>query len=490
MMAPRFRVCERIGHIRRFGRRLAAERRGAVAVFIALAIIPLIGFIGIGTDTARAYMVKSRLSSALDAAGLAGGKSFYSDTRDADMAMFFNANFPAGYMQATVSGPTFEVDEANEKIQLSASAVVPMTFMRLFGFNDVTVSAASEITRQQIMLDLVLSIDMSGSMGSSTGTTTRIAAARTAATTLVNILFGNDATKDLLQIGLVPWNSKVNVTLNDVTYDSAATTSQAVTAFINPVTGASQSTVYFANNSPVPLLSPPPADWKGGVFARFIDDDDDTTDADILETPTTTSGADWPAWEPIGPEGEPVDGWARCTMSVSYSECTPTLDHGITPLQNAKKPILDAIDALQSPTGNTDIPQGLGWAWRVLTPDSPFTEADPDPEYRRQQAIVLLTDGENYGGSGDGYKGVFGIGSTARPDMDDRLKKLAANVKAAGVIIYVIQFANDGTTLQDLLKGVASGPDAPYYHYAPDADTLQDVFHEIANHLSELRLSK
>ncbi len=51
----------------RRGRRFRLDRRGAVAVFLALAIIPMIGFVGIATDTARAYLVKSRLSSALDA---------------------------------------------------------------------------------------------------------------------------------------------------------------------------------------------------------------------------------------------------------------------------------------------------------------------------------------------------------------------------------------------------------------------------------------
>ncbi|NJN05548.1 MAG: hypothetical protein HC814_02930 [Rhodobacteraceae bacterium] len=45
-------------------------------------------------------------------------------------------------------------------------------------------------------------------------------------------------------------------------------------------------------------------------------------------------------------------------------------------------------------------------------------------------------------------------------------------------------------SLQALLKGVASGPKAPYYHYAPTPDALKKVFREIANHLSSLRLSK
>jgi len=226
------------------------------------------------------------------------------------------------------------------------------------------------------------------------------------------------------------------------------------------------------------------------VYNRFLDDGIATDDADILYGPVNLPGADWVAWQPIGPEGEPVPGSARCALAIGFSECTPTLSHGITPLQNQKQVIADAVNALTSPRGVTNIPGGLGWAWRVVKPAVPFTEAIPDPEYDREQAIVLLTDGENYGGSGDGYKGTFGLGGTARPDMNDRLLQLAANIKADGVIIYVIQFANAGSALQTLLQTVASGPASPFYYFAPDAATLQQVFREIANHLSELRLSK
>jgi hypothetical protein len=52
------------------------------------------------------------------------------------------------------------------------------------------------------------------------------------------------------------------------------------------------------------------------------------------------------------------------------------------------------------------------------------------------------------------------------------------------------RFANSGGALQQLLKVIASGPDSPYYYYAPNGDTLQQVFREITNHLSELRWAK
>jgi Flp pilus assembly protein TadG len=463
---------------------------GAAIVLVAIAIVPLIGFVGVGTDAARGYLVKSRLSSALDAAGLAGGRSFFLPTRDADINMFFNANFPAGYLAASINGPNISVDEEAEVIYLNASATFQTTFMRVLGFNEITVYSETEVTRELKALDVVLAIDMSASMTySAPGGGTRIQAARDAASELIEILFGNNGSNDLLNIGLVPWGGKVKVTLNGTTYNSGANYSQPVSAFTNPVTGAAQSTVYFAGNSPVPMLSNPPANWKGCVYNRYLYDADDDNDADVYMPPFSVGGADWMAWEPVGPEGEPASP-GNCSMAPGFYECTPCPDYGVTPLQNEKQVILDAVEDLVNPNGNTNIPAGLGWAWRVVKPEAPFTEADPNPPYKRDQAIVLLTDGENFAGYGDGYKAVFGYGGAGQDEMDDRLLELAANIKADGVIVYVIQFAFNGTALQALLKNVASGPNSPYYHFAPDAATLSQVFREVANHLSELRLSK
>ncbi len=357
--------------------------------------------------------------------------------------------------------------------------------------------------RQMKALDVVLAIDMAESMntGFAGGGGTRIIqAARGGAIGFINILFGSNSSKAGLNIGLVPWNGKVNVTINGTVFDPSLTTTQAVPAFVNPEDPSPnpasppppnpQSQVFFANNSPVPLIEAPPAGWKGAVYNRFLDNGDPDDDADILYGPVNLLGAEWVAWQPIGPEGEPVAGGAKCAISAG-PECTPALRHGITPLQHKKKVIVDAVNALQYPAGVTNIPAGLGWAWRVLKPAAPFTEAVPDDlDYDRKQAIILLTDGENFGGSGDGYKTTFGLGADARPDMNERLLAVADNVKADGVIIYVIQLSNQGSKLRALLETVASGPASPYYYFAPDADALKRGFRQIANHLLQLRLSK
>jgi len=290
-------------------------------------------------------------------------------------------------------------------------------------------------------------------------------------------------------MGLVPWTSKVKIWTEGIAFDASANPPPVtVPSFINPVTGAAQTQIYFANNTPVPLLSQPPADWKGCVYARYLNDGIPNNDADIVEGSMNTAQGDWIAWQPILAEGEPVSGSDTCSSASGGADCTACPSVGITPLQPSKTTILNAINGL-SAGGATSIPQGLAWAWRVLTPDTPYTEADPSPDGERIQAIVLLTDGENWGYYGDSYKAIWGLGSP-QPNMDARLLALAANIKASGVVIYVIQFANGGTALQTLLKQVATENDTPYYNFAPDPAALTHVFTTIANSLSELRLSK
>lgn len=479
-----------VEYLKRVGARLSRDERGGMAIFAAFAIIVLAASVGLGVDTVRGYMVQSRLSAALDAAGLAGARVMFSPTRDDDIRMYFDANFPAGFMGATIIGPNISVDADEEVLTLTAQATIDTSIMRLMGFDTLTVGTTSEITREAELLEVVLSIDMSGSMGSSMPSGgDRIDAARAAATELVNILFGSDETKPLLKIGVVPWNGKVNITANGVAFDSALTTTTPVPTFTNPLTAVAQSDVYVPNNSSVPLLAPPPADWKGCVFARYTDDAF-ANDGDLIEGPVTVGGAEWMAWEYVGPDGEPISP-GKCPMAVDDHECTRCLSHGITALQNNKTTSLAAINELTSPTGTTDIPQGLIWAARVLLPGEPFTEADLNPPGNRIQAIVLLTDGQNFGGSGDGYKTVFGYGSAAGAGgADQRLRDLATALKAQDIVIYTIQFAYNNTALAQLMKDVASGPDAPFYHFAPDAATLQQVFKEVANDLSQLRVSR
>ena len=155
-----------VRNIREFFGDIRTDTRGAIAVFVAGGIISMVGAVGLATDAARGYMVKARLSQALDSAALAGGREIFSPTRDADIQMFFDANFPPGYLGATITGPIIQVSPNNEKLTLTASAKLDTTFMKVLGFSELNVSTATEVTRETTYLDVVVAIDMSGSMGS------------------------------------------------------------------------------------------------------------------------------------------------------------------------------------------------------------------------------------------------------------------------------------------------------------------------------------
>jgi hypothetical protein len=276
-----------------------------------------------------------------------------------------------------------------------------------------------------------------------------------------------------------------------------------------------------------------PGGWDGCVYARYVDDSDQTNDADTTLGTTAT----WPGWEPIpSREGEPGSFFSPCYAQYwnndqnypgvpvpnpgwpsppvpSYSDnCDDCPSIGILPLQTSDTTVKNMINALQT-FGATDAPQGLFWAWEVLMPGDPFNQAKLNPPFQRAQAIVFMTDGENYGSAGDAYHGWFGPqvpagtttakgdltlpdGSTTKNNLNGHLLQLAQKIKGlspldpSAVKIYVIQYNSNTPGLSALLQQVATQPQAPYYYNAPDDAALATAFDQIAASLSALRIVK
>jgi hypothetical protein len=181
------------------------------------------------------------------------------------------------------------------------------------------------------------------------------------------------------------------------------------------------------------------------------------------------------------------------------SNCPP---QAITALTNTKSTVTTAIEALQA-SGNTVIPAGLLWGWRVLSPAAPFTEGKGQDEEERVRAIVLLTDGENSvsgGGNGKnksvynafGYarKGHLGDanGSDAESELNSKTATVCSRIKAQGILIYTIGFKVTDTTTQNMLKNCATKNDM--YFNSPSNDQLASVFQDIAQGLGDLRIAQ
>ena len=88
-------------------RRLARDVAGNTLAIMAIALIPLTAMAGAGVDTARLYVVKSRLQQACDVGALAGRK-FLLDSSDSTLdptaakqaQQSFANNFATGYIQS------------------------------------------------------------------------------------------------------------------------------------------------------------------------------------------------------------------------------------------------------------------------------------------------------------------------------------------------------------------------------------------------------
>jgi len=129
-------------------------------------------------DTARAYVVKTRLGAALDAAALAvGSKTSETSTQlTTDLKNYFYNN----YCKAVPTGPAVTscsdtmVGETNVSVTpttsitgavvtYQATATIPMVFMQLVGINNITVGATTQTTKFPGM-EIAVVLDNTGSM--------------------------------------------------------------------------------------------------------------------------------------------------------------------------------------------------------------------------------------------------------------------------------------------------------------------------------------
>jgi Flp pilus assembly protein TadG len=225
-----------IARLRRFVRR----RNGNIAVLTGLALIPLVCAAGVAVDTTRAYVVKTQLGSALDAAVLAVGSTISNSntTLATQLQNYFTANFPMSPLVTSVSVTTVpqNADLTSPTVTAQATATVPMTFMRVVGIDSIPVTVTSQVQKTQ-GLEVALVLDNTGSMlcgpndgapnysdsacsggviatdttCSNSSNQARICELRNAANQFINTIFNAVTVSDQLYVSVVPYVTTVNV---------------------------------------------------------------------------------------------------------------------------------------------------------------------------------------------------------------------------------------------------------------------------------------
>ena len=484
----------------------ARAKSGQVAMTFGLALVPMILAIGCAVDMSRAVVVKMRLGEALDAAALAvGGTVGLSDAEMTAMAhKFFYANYPDAELGTVTSLSVSGASDNSNVVNVRGAAKVETAFMGLAGIDYIDVAVAVQVTRESKGLEIALALDNTGSMASNG----KIGALKTATTTLIDILFGNQTAPSGLKMSLVPFSQTVkvdnNMFLNNGWMDINGLSSTARLNFDN-------NKYAFAVWATMTNKS-----WGGCLEAR-PGGLEGTDDAPSAGSPDTR----WvPYFEPDGPDGSAYSGYTtyvsdggsgnqdtRLKRSSKYSGknlTNPNADcnmQKILPLTNNRSALQAYVNGMIA-TGYTHVAIGAGWGWRTLSPSAPYTEgvAYDNPDW--QKALVLLTDGLNTVQSNNTWhKSTYTaynylirnqLGTTsaaaAETEQDVRTEAVCARIKDEGIRVYAILLQENAQRAKNLMQACASDPSL--YFESPSSADLENVFTAIAQDLSNLRLSQ
>lgn len=453
LRALRIRLAVRCGRGR--VRHFLAEPNASVLPIVALCTLMLLGAVGLAVDATRLMMMHAKLQSAIDAAGLSAAARYSTKDVSAQATKFAGANFLDASIGATLGEVTATPSADEQIITIKATASAPTTFMKLFGIDTLSTGAASEITRAgEGGIELSLVLDVTGSMADDN----KIGSLKTAANTLLDVLYGDKTTDDLLHIGIVPFSESVNIGTGH-------------TAWMKSTTSA----------------------WKGCAEARFSgydlkDDAPTSTKTDTLFDPADKSGLNCP---PI-----------------------------VTPLTSTKSTLSNAISKL-SPAGATHIAHGAAWGWYMLSPKwrgqwggTMGTTLPLDSGTKGMtKAMIIMTDGDNTynidtsygplycaaysGNTCTTYKTDSRLNVTAAANkfvdaaatvLDSKLATICTKIKDAGITVYTVSLGEVANDTKKLLEGCAT--QKAYYFPSPSGSELKTAFAQIGDSLSQLRVSR
>ena len=138
------------------------KNQGVIAILMTISLPVLLIIVGLAVDSAMAYGLKAKLSSAVDAASLAAAKAVYNGEAAAVMNAnkYFDANFPTDFFYSTLVGrPKVNFAYSSEgdiTIDVSATVNMPTFLIRLAGINDIDIFSSAQTVRRVVDLSLVV----------------------------------------------------------------------------------------------------------------------------------------------------------------------------------------------------------------------------------------------------------------------------------------------------------------------------------------------
>lgn len=423
-------------------KKFSSDEEGAVAVIFGLMTFMLFFIGAIAVDYSRIIDMRSKITSAVDAASLAAGRALLDgDLSDSEIislaTAYFNQNVKSATAMGTVGAPTIKVDREQGTIDIDVQSSVKMTLARVGGFNEMSIPVVSEASFAQKDIEVGMALDITGSMDEVRGGKRKIDSLKAAFEQFADRLIPEQKSQShRVRIGLAPYSSGVNVG----GYAAAVSKSRSKDGC---VTERKAAAISDDAASVQPFLVK--EDGKDD-----IDNSDGSTPKNAFECPSAT----------------------------------------LTPLSDDRDLLVQSVNGFKA-QGWTAGHLGIQWAWNLVSDKWSGTfagDSAPDPyarvtEDKLIKAVVLMTDGSfNTAFHGD------------KADKTNWSKtqavKMCDAMKAPGKDVVVFAVAFDAPKdAQETLKACASAGDG-YYANASNGDELAAAFDNFANKLTALRISK
>jgi len=329
--------------------------RGAVLIFVGMSLIPIILILGLAVDSSIALQQKRSLQAAVDAAaraGVANGNGVAA-TITTEAQKTFAVNITS---LQNVTGPNVSVNTTNNTVTVTASIVVPTTFMSIGGSTTKTYNATATVPMgNQNIAEVAIVYEVSARFLPNNFHQNIC----NALITFVNNLPSNVmvsitpiATEFLLESSTTVSNSlfgHLSVTTNDESANPAFYPLSTNYIFNNAAYNSTQNHFYYAN----------------GIYATY------PTDPGVLTSnpvPSICPGG----YTSCAPKMWPT----KCPPSTTNISCSQVYtyisnpSYPILPLTANKTMVVNYLNKLKNFKASADglFPSLISWGWRTIDP--------------------------------------------------------------------------------------------------------------------------
>jgi Mg-chelatase subunit ChlD len=354
---------------------------------------------------------------------------------------------------------------------VTASGNVKMSFARVLGHSHLSMSVSSEARVGMPFTEIALALDTTASM-----TGGKLSDLKDAAKRLVDDAYRLPQARDRIKFSVVPFAQYVNVGLQyrnetwmnvppdgtfwdpSVCWDHYPIISQ---------TNCRQSTCTWWNDGNPQQYACQQCDTVYGPAQRMCG-------ANVTNVWNGCAGSrNYPAnMTPVANAGSRIPG-------VPNVQCTSPLMR----LTDHESTIRHAIDDMTA-VGETYVPSGIEWGWRVLAHNGPFGDAKPKSGVNSARKIlVLMTDGSNTRSptypNHDGWDAASSNALTT---------EMCSKAKLDDIEIFTVAFDVNDQSIKNILQACAYEPSR--FYDAANRSELYQAFDAISKTLVLTRIAK